>query len=717
MMGNDKSGILEAIKYGEKRAANPGRLGDKRWRFFHKGMMYITDETCRHVITSWRANDASLNIANVDAEGGAHAVLVVDHSGSMRTNDVPGYATRTAAVYDCLARDFVEAQIAAGAGPDVVVTVIEMSDTAEIVIEKASMDASLVAQLKNRACGYAHSHGKYLPALDKALEILREDAQHRRTLMLLFLSDGSPSDHIDRACGHGVHVWKRASQQNTWGRNTLRQCGRTCRADVQRGVARLCLAKVLELGEVLGRDRVVVGTVAFGDTSQNYDVLRQMGEALPRGSFQKLALNAGGLRTAFSSLSSSLTTLRTDGGSLSLTLRDKQICSAQQINTATNVVTTEAGWFIYSGDAKKQKDGQVLKYRYSVAQRMLVNSPFDNSTGIAFYQHPFAQGVERYVFRCAEINVPTERADDWWDKDSATFLKALSCPLRLVAKESKHNENLGQAFQEDMARIQAQAGELAKTFNRLVGGPAKMQLNFLDVDIYLAYDSAYPKGEAWVLVEQELEGKFRKWNNNNGQVYQHQLEEGSTGLNPTLLNVICEEEEEEEGGSHEKAISSDLSELPQCFSHFTYEHTGGRSLVCDLQGVWNSADGFVLTDPVIHHVSSTGSQRHKNGGTDHGAQGVLSFFKTHKCGALCRQLDLRLPSLGSLQMNAHREAKMCCVCMSSPRSTRFGPCRHSSCCDACAKEIVRRQDRCPICRGAINEVIKCGLDCLQSTFA
>jgi hypothetical protein len=45
--------------------------------------------------------------------GGArsHAVLVVDCSGSMRKEDVPGHATRTAAVYECLAREFAEPQI------------------------------------------------------------------------------------------------------------------------------------------------------------------------------------------------------------------------------------------------------------------------------------------------------------------------------------------------------------------------------------------------------------------------------------------------------------------------------------------------------------------------------------------------------------------------------------------------------------------------------
>jgi hypothetical protein len=47
-----------------------------------------------------------------------------------------------------------------------------------------------------------------------------------------------------------------------------------------------------------------------------------------------------------------------------------------------------------------------------------------------------------------------------------------------------------------------------------------------------------------------------------------------------------------------------VDEVPQAFSHFSYDNSGGKTLVCDLQGVWNAFDGFVLTDPVIHYVSS-----------------------------------------------------------------------------------------------------------------
>ena len=88
-----------------------------------QGVVYITDETSRHEITSWRMDDTLLSppLVAEDGEGGggmAHVVFVVDMSGSMRKGDVPGYSSRTEAVYECLAEDLVVPQLKAG-GADV----------------------------------------------------------------------------------------------------------------------------------------------------------------------------------------------------------------------------------------------------------------------------------------------------------------------------------------------------------------------------------------------------------------------------------------------------------------------------------------------------------------------------------------------------------------------------------------------------------------------
>jgi hypothetical protein len=35
-----------------------GRNGQARCRFTHKGIVYITDESCRHEVTSWKLDDS-----------------------------------------------------------------------------------------------------------------------------------------------------------------------------------------------------------------------------------------------------------------------------------------------------------------------------------------------------------------------------------------------------------------------------------------------------------------------------------------------------------------------------------------------------------------------------------------------------------------------------------------------------------------------------------
>ena len=92
-----------------------------------------------------------------------------------------------------------------------------------------------------------------------------------------------------------------------------------------------------------------------------------------------------------------------------------------------------------------------------------------------------------------------------------------------------------------------------------------------------------------------------------------------------------------------------VEDVPQCFSHFSYEVTDGKKLVCDLQGVWNDNDGFVFTDPVIHSGAGRSrsrgraGRRTRNGKTDKGLVGIDDFFKTHSCNSLCRRLGLRVP--------------------------------------------------------------------------
>ena len=68
------------------------------------------------------------------------------------------------------------------------------------------------------------------------------------------------------------------------------------------------------------------------------------------------------------------------------------------------------------------------------------------------------------------------------------------------------------------------------------------------------------------------------------------------------------------------------------FSHWTYHHSKGEHLVCDLQGV-ERADSFELTDPVV-----MSNERHSVqvfGPSDLGATGISNWFFHHECNQHC----------------------------------------------------------------------------------
>lgn len=79
------------------------------------------------------------------------------------------------------------------------------------------------------------------------------------------------------------------------------------------------------------------------------------------------------------------------------------------------------------------------------------------------------------------------------------------------------------------------------------------------------------------------------------------------------------------------------TELMEAFSHYTYHSSGGRHLVCDLQGRYrdnrrfrNGKSRFELTDVAIC------SRARSFGPTDLGEKGIESFFANHTCNSFCQ---------------------------------------------------------------------------------
>ena len=51
-------------------------------------------------------------------------------------------------------------------------------------------------------------------------------------------------------------------------------------------------------------------------------------------------------------------------------------------------------------------------------------------------------------------------------------------------------------------------------------------------------------------------------------------------------------------------------------------------------------------------------------------------------------------------------AQECGVCLCERKTHMFTPCGHKYVCEGCADELLRRGDRCPVCRAALEGAVR-----------
>eukprot|EP00959_Pyramimonas_sp_CCMP1952_P384662 8061716-Pyramimonas_sp.AAC.1 len=143
---------------------------------------------------------ACLRIEESPASWTSHTVVVVDQSGSMRTDDVADGATRSDVVWVTLATDVVAKRLESGEACDTdVFSLIVMNDRSQVLFYQRPMDWLLFNDLIDQLRSAQPScHGNYLPALDEAETLLLSNTHGSCALLLLFLSDGKPSDKIPK---------------------------------------------------------------------------------------------------------------------------------------------------------------------------------------------------------------------------------------------------------------------------------------------------------------------------------------------------------------------------------------------------------------------------------------------------------------------------------------------------------------------------------------
>lgn len=202
-------------KYGKKV-----RQGGGRSIYIHNGVEAVVEDATGKIITCYHSTTplTPMRVSqNEDLEHKAAVksfsksntsqtsltVFIIDASGSMRNSDVRGSRTRLKAVFYALAEDFVKSEINNGTKTktdaiSVVLMTRSPDEEVRVIFDNEPISWILynkLVRVHNEDMVIPGGHGCYLPALEKAEEILMKNSSASCVLGLTILSDGRPSDH------------------------------------------------------------------------------------------------------------------------------------------------------------------------------------------------------------------------------------------------------------------------------------------------------------------------------------------------------------------------------------------------------------------------------------------------------------------------------------------------------------------------------------------
>eukprot|EP00607_Mallomonas_marina_P009750 CAMPEP_0182419184 /NCGR_PEP_ID=MMETSP1167-20130531/3590_1 /TAXON_ID=2988 /ORGANISM="Mallomonas Sp, Strain CCMP3275" /LENGTH=433 /DNA_ID=CAMNT_0024593867 /DNA_START=1279 /DNA_END=2580 /DNA_ORIENTATION=- len=259
----------------------------------------------------------------------------------------------------------------------------------------------------------------------------------------------------------------------------------------------------------------------------------------------------------------------------------------------------------------------------------------DDST-VILRNRPFAQGGERNAYHMFDISI------------SKLFDDGSVAPEHYVAKESRVLEHFQQRlkFHLPMSLAQRKASEVAVHFNNLVRSTSTMNISstsnslghvisFLECVVFRIEDDTVPGRKRYLAAEKYIDGVFRKYNSNNG--YADPSLDDSNLTAQAFSHFSYQHSLYEMAADHVHSSWQELHTSPMSRWNIDKQNckpVTDRMIVCDIQGV-----GYTYTDPTV--CSSEGNMFGKS---DMGKRGFVSFFKSHRCNAICRRLGLD-PSL------------------------------------------------------------------------
>jgi Alpha-kinase family len=631
--------------------------------YTYKEIVYVVNEATRQEITSYakefdldrvpitaemrRAHDvAEARIKSDPSCRKSHTVIVVDVSGSMKKTDIWGARDRLKSVWISIALDFVAHRIeACEACPLDVVSIITLEEEPKTVAREWPCDYilyNLIANIHNRSTILPRGHGPFIPALRVAERMLTARPHQACALSLCLFTDGSPSDFIQ-------------------GNNT------------KDFYNEMIIYRIQSLAEKYG-SKMSFTFIAIGD-QQDFNLLERM-VAKAKDYRSKAALvtpssTLSGMGMAMSSAASSVTESQIElRDAITLTQRkDRSVLRESSAQSAIKLtkVNNQDFEMIPMRRVRRTvyKEWIENKQRKSAFSSMKPQHP--HAAFVAICNRTFGEGGERYAFRFYEVGANGETI-------VGKPLVAKESRFVLQSEEGNSSSKARDHFVKEFCKGQQLALRLAEEFNNKLKNikrvhPSTPSIKVLDCSVY-EIQGTDGKTKS-VLVEERLdESAWHKWNSNNGYVEgmsrvpdntPAQLSDAMMKLK--RLDLITEEDEEEEDEDEEDDYDIDddyscdfglseykkneykrpivftPSEVAQAFSHFTHWASGGKRLVCDLQGVHDKQNNkIILSDPVIHYHNDfqEGHQSQpRYGNTNRGRKGMAMFFNTHVCNQLC----------------------------------------------------------------------------------
>lgn len=674
----------------------------------------------------------------------SHTVLVVDMSGSMRRDDVNGARCRSDGVWIALARDFVQKQLLSKSATEYdMVSVVLMNETAETAFMCFPMGWPLYNQFvsmrewKNvRPKGPGH----YLPALVKAEALLDINPSGACSLSLMFFSDGVPSDQ-------GPFAERMGNIASKFGRRLTVTCIGMGSPGEEFNVLQQMADEAKQYGSISSFNQPSLSTESLSNIMSSLvtsltSSKTELTECIQTGTMRSVRVDIRRERKGApddTRISDDWHVFHNQDSKKYVpyiwtwsyrnndfvTLMDPRCincyecvadddleaqptrgikcpkCKAcficryccQTTDRMGRVQANALMEHVRSEDCDKCRDdrrrGKIIKKAvpsFALAVKKLV----------------FGEGAERIVYKVRFVD----------ERLNFTGPKMVAKESRFVEARGSYDDRMN--YHRDFLRTQSIASEFAKKFNDALDGLKKVfhpschraidrlpRIRFLQPLVVEAL-GVNDDGKEWnILVEEQLEGEYTKFNSNRGYVHDQAKSKNDNGIdnygNANLssddehddavagggLGVILEgdEDEEDEDDDDEyddnadqgresnhipteeevfdtSTYTPDLSkvsdfsiseeQIPQAFSHFTYEKSKKMLMVVDLQGVLERNDDgtrtYVLTDPAIHkRRKKKRSQKLANwtfGRTDRGESGMHHFFKTHVCNDTCRLLGL-----------------------------------------------------------------------------